>query len=74
MKSLGSQSESIEFLKGFYGCSMKGSIGISVGIRWGFNEIISIWISTMIQWYPKGVLLGIDGDCKGVHMDAIGCL
>ena len=52
----------------------ESSIGISVRILWGFNEIISIWISTMIQWYSKGVLFGIDGDCKGIHMDAVGCL
>ena len=64
----------IQELMGFYGCSMKGSIGVSVGIRWGFNEIISIWISTMIQWFSKGVLEDFSVDFKGIHMDAIGCL
>ena len=52
----------------------KGSIGNSAGTLWGFNEIISIWISTVVRLYSKGTLQGTYWDCKGIHTDAIECL
>ena len=56
VESLGNQWESRGFLKGLYMSFYKDAMGSAVRILWGFNEIISISMSTAIQWYPKGIL------------------
>jgi len=71
---LGNQWESRGCLKGFCRSFYKDVMGIAVRTLWGFNEIISIWMSTGSRWYSKGILWGFHWDSKGFQADAIGCL
>ncbi len=56
VESLGNRWESRGCLKGFCRSFYKDVMGISVRILWGFNERISILMSTRIQWYSTGIL------------------
>ena len=69
---LENQWESRGFLEEFYMSFYKDAMGISVRILWGFNEIISIWMSARIQWYYKGILWGLHRNSKGFQMDVQG--
>ena len=65
MESLRNQWESMGFLKGFCRSFYNDDIGISVRIRWGFNEII---FHECLQDF-NGILQQFYADFKGVLKD-----